>query len=121
VYFGSGVVENSLTVSLSNSSNETSGFASFTGYGGFNANGSISIPELTAASGSLCPGDCTASGAGAFSGAFAESALISYGISGVSSNFSDTGSINTTVPYSAGYINADGGEGATLYGGSEGL
>lgn len=114
--FGEYKVINDLIVTLQGGFSGASGSSLLSGNGGIGPDGSIFIPLMTAGSGGICGGSgCKVENAvGIFSGAQAENALITYGINGVSSDYA-SGQIETTVPYNASQITADGGDGAVLY------
>lgn len=114
IYFGDNTVFNNFEISAEDSGGSQY-FESFSGSGQITSAGGLSVNSPTNY-GSLCSGSCSFNGTGMLSGPAAENASINYSISGISSAFGSS-TVTGTGQYNAVVIQADGGEGAVLYGG----
>jgi len=118
VYFGDYTVTNSFDISAKNSCFGTTDTESFYGTGSLTSAGDLSISGTS--TGLICGGGCTFNGAGALSGAKAETATINYTINGVGFDYGSS-TVTGTGVYNAYGIQADEGAGAVLYGNEIGL
>ncbi|PKO92183.1 MAG: hypothetical protein CVU15_07330 [Betaproteobacteria bacterium HGW-Betaproteobacteria-1] len=118
VYFGDYTVSNSFDISAKNNSTLATDTETFYGSGSLTSAGDLSISG--ASTGSICGSGCTFNGAGALSGAKAETATINYTINGVSFEHGSP-TVTGTGVYNAYGIQAEDGAGAVLYGNEIGL